>query len=116
MEMLSGFRALRAACPMNMRRERKAIDLPAGVDADVARICAIWRGMRHRSGGPFLFGSFLSAADAMFAPVVSRFDVYDLPVDDDTASYMSVMKSHPAWIEWEGAAKAEAWVVPAEEV
>ena len=114
MEMLSGFRALRGACPMNMRREKRAIDLPDGVAADVARITEIWKTMRHRSGGPFLFGAF-SGADAMFAPVINRLDVYDIAVDDDTRSYMAAMQAHPAWIEWKEAALAEPWIVPADE-
>ncbi|MDO1585171.1 glutathione S-transferase family protein [Rhizobium oryzicola] len=114
MEMLSGFRALRSACPMNIRREKKAIDLPDGVAQDVARITTIWKTMRQRSGGPFLFGAF-SAADAMYAPIVNRLDVYDFSVDEDTAAYMAAMKNHPAWQEWETAARAESWIVPADE-
>jgi glutathione S-transferase len=114
MEMLSGFRALRSACPMNLRRPVKAIPLPAGVTADVARIEAIWREMRKRSGGPFLFGAF-SAADAMFAPVVNRFAAYDLVSDAETIAYMDAMRAHSAWRAWEEAALAEAWIVPEDE-
>jgi glutathione S-transferase len=114
MEMLSGFRALRGACPMNMRRRKGKIDLPDGVMDDVARISQIWKTMRTRSGGPFLFGAF-SAADAMFAPVVNRLDVYDLDVDDAVADYMAAMQAHPAWIAWRDAALAETWIVPADE-
>lgn len=114
MEMLSGFRALRGACPMNMRRPVKAIELPEGVMADVARIEAIWREMRQRSGGPFLFGDF-SAADAMFAPVVNRFSTYDLTRDPETIAYMDAMRAHPAWRAWEEAALAEPWIVPEDE-
>ncbi len=114
MEMLSGFRSLRGACPMNMRREKRGIALPEGVADDVARISTIWRECREMSGGPFLFGGF-SAADAMFAPVVNRFDVYDLAVGRDALVYMDVMKSHPAWIKWQDAALAETWVVPEDE-
>lgn len=114
MEMLSGFRALRGACPMNIRREKRKIDLPDGVAEDVARISAIWRECREMSGGPFLFGRF-SAADAMFAPVINRFDVYDLAVDRDALAYMDAMKSHPAWIKWRDAAVAETWIVPEDE-
>ncbi|CAD7047670.1 glutathione S-transferase [Pseudorhizobium endolithicum] len=114
MEMLSGFRALRGACPMNMRREKRKIVLPEGVTDDVARISTIWRECCEMSGGPFLFGRF-SAADAMFAPVVNRFDVYDLPVDRDALTYMDAMKSHPAWIRWREAALAETWIVPEDE-
>ena len=114
MEMLSGFRALRGACPMNIRREVRAIDLPEGVADDVARIETIWRDMRRRSGGPFLFGAF-SAADAMYAPVVNRFKVYDLVRDADTLDYMQAMESRPAWVAWRDAALAETWIVAEDE-
>lgn len=114
MEMLSGFRALRGACPMNIRRARAKIALPDGVMDDVARIETIWWEMRAASGGPFLFGAF-SAADAMFAPVVNRFDVYDLVTASDTLSYMAAVKAHPAWLKWEAAARAEPWIVPEDE-
>lgn len=113
-EMLAGFRALRNACPMNIRRPKRKIELAEGVMEDVARISAIWRKLRATSGGPFLFGEF-SAADAMFAPVVNRFDVYDLVSDADTLAYMAAMKSHPAWLQWQEAALAETWIVPEDE-
>ncbi len=114
MEMLSGFRALRGACPMNIRRPKRVIDLPAGVMDDVARIETIWRELRQKSGGPFLFGQF-SGADAMFAPVVNRFDVYDLVRDEETLAYMNAMKAHPAWLKWQEAALQETWIVPEDE-
>lgn len=114
MEMLSGFRALRNACPMNMRRPKGRIELPDGVMDDVARISTIWKELRQKSGGPFLFGAF-SAADAMFAPVVNRFEIYDLVTDEDTLSYMAAMQSHPAWIKWRDAALKETWIVPEDE-
>lgn len=113
-EMLAGFRALRNACPMNIRRPKGKIDLAEGVMDDVARISAIWKEFRTKSGGPFLFGEF-SAADAMFAPVVNRLDVYDLVTDADTLAYMAAMKSHPAWLKWQEAALAETWIVPEDE-
>ncbi|MCK8781394.1 glutathione S-transferase family protein [Rhizobium sp. NTR19] len=114
MEMLSGFRALRGACPMNIRRPKRVIDLPAGVMDDVARIETIWRELRQKSGGPFLFGQF-SGADAMFAPVVNRFDVYDLVRDEETLAYMNAVKAHPAWLKWQEAALQETWIVPEDE-
>ncbi|AJD43245.1 glutathione S-transferase family protein [Rhizobium sp. SEMIA 4085] len=115
MEMLSGFRALRGACPMNIRRERGKIAPADGVMDDVVRIETIFRELRGRSGGPFLFGEF-SAADAMFAPVVSRFDTYDLVTASDTLNYMAALKAHPAWLKWEAAAQAEPWIVPKDEL
>lgn len=113
-EMHAGFRALRGACPMNMRRTPGKIDLPDGVAADVARIEAIWRDCLAKSGGPFLFGAF-SAADAMFAPVVSRFETYALDVSQQTQDYMATMMAHPAWVKWRDMALAEPWVVPDDE-
>jgi glutathione S-transferase len=115
MEMLSGFRALRNACPMNIRRPKGKIALFDGVMADVARIETIWRDLRAHSGGPFLFGAF-SGADAMFAPVVNRFETYDLVSAGDTLSYIAAVKAHPAWQKWETAARAEPWIVPEDEV
>ncbi|WEX88810.1 glutathione S-transferase family protein [Sinorhizobium garamanticum] len=115
MEMLSGFRALRGACPMNIRRPRRAIALPDDVQSDVARIEEIWRESIARSGGPFLFGRRFSAADAMFAPVVNRFDVYELVTDPATLAYMDAVKTHPAFRKWEEAARAEPWIVPEDE-
>ncbi|MCF6368959.1 glutathione S-transferase family protein [Rhizobium halophilum] len=114
MEMLGGFGALRNACPMNFRRPRRSIDLPAGVTEDVERISSIWKECRDRSGGPYLFGTF-SAADAMFAPVVNRFDVYDLVDDREVLGYMEAVQSHPAWLKWREAALAETWVVAEDE-
>lgn len=115
MEMLSGFVALRSACPMNIRRPKRAIALPAGVAANVTRIETIWRECRATSGGPFLFGAF-SAADAMFAPVVSRFDTYDLVRSADTLDYMNRIKAHPAFVKWRDLACAEPWIVRQDEV
>ncbi|WP_168878782.1 glutathione S-transferase family protein [Rhizobium sp. P28RR-XV] len=114
MEMLSGFSALRNACPMHMRRPVSPLNLPEGVMEDVARIEAIWREAHSRSGGPFLFGTF-SGADAMFAPVVSRLERYDIAVSADTKDYMAVMKALPAWKKWEEAALMETWTVPEDE-
>ena len=113
-EMHAGFRALRGACPMNMRRAPGKIDLPDGVAPDVARIEAIWRDCLAKSGGPFLFGAF-SAADAMFAPVVSRFETYALDVSQQTQDYMATMMAHPYWVKWRDMALAEPWVVPEDE-
>lgn len=115
MEMLSGFGALRNACPMNIRRKPGAIDLPEGVRDDVARIETLWKAALACSGGPFLFGAF-SAADAMYAPVVNRLEVYCLTQDEVVLAYMARVKAHPAWQKWQAAALAEPWIVPEDEV
>lgn len=114
-EMHAGFTALRSACPMNMRREPGRIGIDGKVQADIDRIVAIWRECLDRSGGPFLFGGF-TIADAMFAPVVSRFATYLLSDDPVAAAYSAAMMSLPAWIEWQEAAMQEPWTVEEEEV
>lgn len=113
-EMHAGFRALRGACPMNLRRVPRKIDLADGVARDVDRIETIWRECRAQSGGPFLFGAF-SAADAMFAPVVNRFEAYALDVSEATRDYMAAMMAHPAFVKWREMALAESWIVPEDE-
>ncbi len=109
-EMHAGFSALRQACPTNFRRKPKAIALGDDVRADVARIEAAWAHARRTFGraGTFLFGRF-SAADAMFAPVVNRFHVYEIPVATTTRAYMDAMMALPAWKAWIAAAEAEPW-------
>jgi glutathione S-transferase len=100
---------------MNIRRPKGKIALPDGVFADISRIETIWRDLLQKSGGPFLFGEF-SGVDAMFAPVVNRFDIYDFVSSADILPYMNAMKAHPAWRKWEEAARAEPWIVPEDEV
>ncbi|PYE42172.1 glutathione S-transferase [Rhizobium sp. PP-WC-2G-219] len=114
MEMLAGFRALRGACPMNIRRPVGAIALPEGVMEDVARIETIWAQALAKSGGPFLFGRF-TAADAMFAPVVNRLEIYALTQDPVSLAYMAAVKAHPAFLAWQTDALAETWIVPEDE-
>ncbi|PYE33004.1 glutathione S-transferase [Rhizobium sp. PP-F2F-G38] len=114
MEMLAGFRALRGACPMNIRRPVGAITLPEGVMEDVARIETIWAQALAKSGGPFLFGRF-TAADAMFAPVVNRLEIYALTQDPVSLAYMAAVKAHPAFLAWQTDALAETWIVPEDE-
>jgi glutathione S-transferase len=116
-EMHAGFQALRQHCPMNMRRARRAIELAPAVKADVGRIEEIWRACRQAHGrdGPFLFGRFTNA-DAMFAPVVNRFETYAVPVSAATRAYMEAVMALPAWQAWKQAAETESWVIPADEV
>ncbi len=113
-EMHGGFGGLRSECPMNLRREVRAIDVSDNVRKDVERIETLWSDCLVSSGGPFLFGEF-SNADAMFAPVVNRLEIYDLSDHNAVLSYRDAMKSHPAWIEWETEALKETWIVPADE-
>lgn len=114
MEMATGFRGVRNACPMNLRRPRKPMPITDEMRTDIARIETIWHGSIRGSGGPFLFGDF-SAVDAMFAPVVNRFDAYVLSEHPETLAYIRAVKSHPAWIAWAGDAAKESWIVPEDE-
>jgi glutathione S-transferase len=116
-EMHAGFGALRNACPMNLRRPRKPVPMSEQVLKDVARIERIWRDCRARygKGGKFLFGRF-SIADAMYAPVVTRFDTYAIKVADDTRAYMDTILNTEAFVAWREAALKESWIVPSDEV
>jgi len=114
LEIISGFRGIRNACPMNLRRPKKAMPINADMAADIARIETIWHTSVRRSGGPFLFGAF-SAADAMYAPVVNRFDVYLLSDHPETLAYIEAVKAHPAWLAWAADAAQETWIVAEDE-
>ena len=102
---------------MNIRRPVMRRELGGQVQANVERIEAIWTDCRKKfaADGPFLFGAF-GAADAMYAPVVSRFHTYDVPVGPPCREYMAAMMALPAWGEWRAAALAETWVLPEDEV
>jgi len=107
-EMHSGFAALRRECPMNLRRRPKPIAMSDEVKASVAHIEQMWSDCRAGEGaaGPFLFGR-LSAADAVYAPVVSRFYVYKVPVTAESRAYMNAVMALPEWNELTEAARAE---------
>jgi glutathione S-transferase len=115
-EMHASFVGLRRLCPMNMWRPPRPMTLTPEAAADVRRIDAIWSECRARfgSGGPFLFGAF-GAADAMFAPVVSRFHTYEVAVSPACQTYMAAVMALPAFAEWRAAAMVEPWVLPHDE-
>ncbi|GGE10770.1 glutathione S-transferase [Polymorphobacter glacialis] len=109
-EMHSGFGALRSGCPMNLKERFPSFAPTAEITADVARIDALWSEARDKFGGdtdlPWLFGAF-SAADVMYAPVVTRVDTYGLPVSATARAYVDAVLAHPWMSEWVAAAKAE---------
>jgi glutathione S-transferase len=113
-EMHAGFAALRAECPMNIRRPVQSRALSAAAQNDVARIETMWQRARARSGGPFLFGRF-SAVDAMYAPVVTRLNTYGVKVSRETRDYIDAVLALPAFAEWRAASIAETWIVPEDE-
>jgi glutathione S-transferase len=114
-EMHAGFVPLRRQLPMNMWRPVKRLELKPETQTNVARIEVIWTDCRKRYGGPFMFGAF-GAADAMYAPVVSRFHTYDVEVNAAAKAYMDAIMALPAWAEWRAAALKEPWVLPEDEV
>jgi glutathione S-transferase len=116
-EMHAGFTPLRRHYPMNVWRPIKRREPVAEVVDHVRRIDTMWTDCRTRFGeaGPFLFGTF-GAADAMYAPVVSRFHTYEVDVSPVARAYMAAVMALPAWAEWYAAALQEPWVLPSDEV
>jgi glutathione S-transferase len=109
--MHSGFRALRSELPMNIGATKTAHSHTATADSDMRRIMHIWRDCLERfGGGPFLFGPF-SAADIMYAPVVTRFETYGVVLDEICRTYADRIMDWPAMVEWCDTAKAEPWQI-----
>ena len=106
-EMHSGFSALRSALPMNIKAHFPGFKVWSRAQADVARILEIWTDCLATYGGPYLFGKTPGLADAMYAPVVTRFLTYDIPLDKASAAYAQRIMQLPAMQEWVAAAKGE---------
>jgi glutathione S-transferase len=117
-EMHSGFASLRALWPMNARARNRHTAVTAALAADVERVDEIWNDCRHRfgAGGPWLFGAEYTIADAMYAPVVLRFNTYGARVSGTARWYMATVLEDGALQEWLRAARAEPWIVDADEV
>jgi len=105
-EMHSGFISLRQALPMNIKAEFPHFKIWSKAKADIERILAIWRECLTTYGGPYLFGK-IGMADAMYAPVVSRFRTYGVAVEGDLREYVDRIWDLPAMKEWREAALAE---------
>ena len=116
-EMHSGFFDLRGALSMNLRRPRGSLEVSEATQADIDRVCEIWTTCRERFGGdgPMLFGKF-SIADAFYAPVVSRFDTYGIPVPEAAAEYMASVLALDGMREWYADAAKETRILESEEV
>jgi len=106
-EMHSGFSNLRSALPMNLKAHHPGFKIWAGAQADIERIVFIWRECLDAHGGVYLFGPLPTMADAMFAPVVTRFLTYDVKLDVDCAGYCRAIMALPAMQEWLEGARAE---------
>lgn len=116
-EMHSGFANLRQHMSMNIRKDYTGHGHTPEVDAEIARIVAIWNDCRSRfgAGGPYLFGSF-TTADAAFAPVCFRFRTYGVKPEGAAGAYLAAMLDNPWMREWEAAARAETESIPAEDL
>ena len=107
-EMHSGFSNLRSALPMNLKRVFTGHKVFARAQADIERITTIWRECLATYGGPFLFGKQRTMADAMYAPVVTRFLTYAVPLDAACAGYCKTIMAMSEMKEWVSAAVKEA--------
>jgi glutathione S-transferase len=120
-EMHAGFAELRAQMPMNIRGAAPGKGMSPAVRTDIERITGLWRDCRKRFAGAapkdegFLFGT-IGAADAMYAPVVTRLRTYDVKLDSDAAAYCDAVMAYPPMKEWVEAAKHEPWLIASAEI
>jgi glutathione S-transferase len=105
-EIHSGFATLRASLPLNLKGHFPGFKIWNRAQADIDRVCTIWRECLAKSGGPFLFGE-RTMADAMYAPVVTRFKTYDVKIEPRLQTYADTILAMPEMTEWIDAAKAE---------
>lgn len=106
-EMLSGFSNMRAALPMNLKAKHTEFKVWAGAKPDIQRICSIWRECLKDYGGPYLFGQHPTMADAMYAPVCTRFHTYTVEIDLVANSYCKTILNWPLLQEWTKSALTE---------
>jgi len=116
-EMHSGFVNLRLEWPMNARARNRRTVLTPGLEADIDRVDEIWNDCRRRfgAGGPWLFGEY-SIADAMYAPVVLRFNTYGAQISETARWYMAAVLEDAALQSWLAASKAEPWTLESSEI
>lgn len=106
-EMHAGFAALRAALPMNIKARHPGFKIFSGAQADIDRIVAIWQDCLALSGGPLLFGASPTMADAMYAPVCTRFVTYDVDLPGDCVAYVQAVMALPDMARWLAASREE---------
>ena len=116
-EVHSGFSTLRSLWPMNARARNRRTAITAALEADIERIDEMWNDCRGRfgGGGPWLFGDY-SVADAMYAPVVLRFNTYGARISQTARWYIASVLEDAPLQEWLQAAKQEPWTIAADEV
>ena len=106
-EMHSGFSAMRGSLPMNIKAHLPDFKVWSRAQSDIDRVVAIWKECLTSYGGPFLYGAQPGMADAMYAPVVTRFLTYDVPLDEVCRAYCERMMALPPMQEWVAAARLE---------
>jgi glutathione S-transferase len=111
-EMHSGFAALRSALPVNLRSSKPGFVVWSAAQADIDRILKIWHECFDRWNGPYLFGNQLTMADAMYAPVCTRFRTYHVKLDPRSDAYCDRIMALPAMVEWIEQAKLEPEEMP----
>jgi glutathione S-transferase len=106
-EMHSGFASMRGSLPMNIKARFQNFKVWSRAQGDIDRVLEIWDECLSTYGGPFLFGDHPTLADAMYAPVVTRFVTYGIPLNAACAAYRDHIMALPAMKEWVAAAQTE---------
>jgi len=106
-EMHSGFYNLRSALPMNLKAKHQAFKIFSGARPDIERVKEIWHQCLDASGGPYLFGKKPTVADAMYAPVCTRFHTYSVELDKPLQAYVETIRNWSLMQEWSAGARAE---------
>ena len=113
-EMHSGFAALRSKMPCNIRRRTEPRVPEGDVKRDVDRVVELWTELwtRWGAGGPYLFGTKPTIADAFYTPIATRFRTYGVSLTGVAGEYAATLLANPAFREWEAAGAAETWTMP----
>ncbi|WP_423192304.1 glutathione S-transferase family protein [Cupriavidus sp. H18C2] len=106
-EMHSGFAAMRAALPMNLKGHFPGLKVWSRAQADIDRISTIWTECLDRYGGPYLFGAQRTMADAMYAPVVTRFVTYGVKLEPPLVAFCKTILAMPELQDWIRGARDE---------
>ena len=99
-EMHSGFHNLRSALPMNLKARHETFKVFSGARPDIERVKEIWQDCLDNYGGPYLLGRKPTVADAMYAPVCTRFRTYSVPLEGKLAAYADTILNWPLLLEW----------------
>lgn len=98
-EVSTGLSSLKNELPVNIRSRKHLRAISASTEADINRVCQIWKNCSDAYAGPWLFGEF-SAVDIYFAPIATRFQSYCVPLESDALLYQQAILAHPLVSEW----------------